>query len=99
RRQQGDAMGERPKYEPGTPSWTDLTTPDPDAAQQFYGSLFGWKFESNDTGNPDMPYITASQGGKTVAGMMKLPPETASGGMPPVWTTYVTVDDVDAETK
>ncbi len=92
-------MGERTKYEPGTPSFTDLTTPDTDAAQQFYAALFGWDFESLDTGNPDMPYIMGRQGGKDVAGMMKLTPEMASGGMPPVWSTYITVDDVDAETK
>ena len=92
-------MGERTKYEPGTPSFTDLTTPDTDAAQQFYGTLFGWDFESLDTGNPDMPYIMGRQGGKDVAGMMQLTPEMTSGGMPPVWSTYITVDDVDAETK
>lgn len=92
-------MAERTKYAPGTPSFTDLTTPDTDAAQQFYGTLFGWSYESNDTGNPDMPYIMAMQDGKAIAGLMKLTPEMASGGMPPVWSTYVTVGDVDASTK
>ena len=32
-------------YEPGTPSWADVTSPDPDAARAFYGALFGWTGE------------------------------------------------------
>jgi predicted enzyme related to lactoylglutathione lyase len=30
--------------------------------------------------------------------MMKLTPDMQAGGMPPVWSTYVTVTDVDAAT-
>ena len=89
-------MPERTKYAPGTPSFTDLATPDLAAGEQFYESLFGWAVHEEDTGSPDMPYAIATQGGKTVAGMMKLTPEMEAGGMPPVWSTYVTVSDVDA---
>jgi len=92
-------MPERTEYAPGTPSWIDLATPDPAASQQFYGSLFGWSFDDQDTGNPEMPYTIATQRGKSVAGMMKLSPDMAAAGMPPVWSTYVTVADVDAATK
>src|ERR671916_865571 len=38
-------MPERSSYEPGTPSWVDLGTSDPDAAKRFYGELFGWQVE------------------------------------------------------
>ena len=38
-------MPERTSYEPGTPSWVDLTTPDPAGAKIFYGELFGWTTE------------------------------------------------------
>jgi predicted enzyme related to lactoylglutathione lyase len=89
-------MPERTEYAPGTPSWTDLATPDLAASEQFYGALFGWSFESQDTGDPNNPYVLASQGGKNVAGAMKLSPEMQAGGMPPVWSTYVSVKDVDA---
>jgi hypothetical protein len=92
-------MSERTEYAPGTPSWTDLATPDPAASQKFYGSLFGWSFDDQDTGDADNPYTMVLQGGKPVAGMMKLSPEMAAGGMPPVWSTYVTVKDVDTSTK
>ncbi len=92
-------MPERTSHAPGTPSWTDLATPDPAASQQFYGALFGWTFLSQDTGTPDMPYIMVMQREKPVAGMMLLSPEMAAGGMPPVWSTYVTVADVEASTS
>ncbi|MBK0296516.1 VOC family protein, partial [Bacillus sp. S34] len=32
-------------YPQGVPSWIDARQPDPDAAQAFYGGLFGWDFE------------------------------------------------------
>jgi predicted enzyme related to lactoylglutathione lyase len=91
-------MPVRTEYAPGTPSWTDLATPDLDASRRFYGALFGWEFGEEATGDPDNPYVMARQGGKDVAGMMRLSPEMQAGGMPPVWSTYVTVVDVDAST-
>ena len=30
----------------GAPCWIDLTTSDVDRAQEFYGTVFGWTFES-----------------------------------------------------
>ncbi len=89
-------MPTRTEYAPGTPSWTDLATPDLAASRQFYGTLFGWDFADEDTGDPENPYVMVRQGGNDVAGMMKLSPEMQAGGMPPVWSTYVTVTDVDA---
>lgn len=79
----------------GVPSWTDLATPDPEAAQEFYGQLFGWSYETNPTGTPGSDYIMANKGDAAAAGMMKLTEEMAASGMPPVWSTYVTVTDVD----
>jgi predicted enzyme related to lactoylglutathione lyase len=34
--------------------------------------------------------------GEAAAGMMQLSADMAESGMPPVWTTYVSVDDIDA---
>ena len=31
-------MGKREKYEPGTFSWVELSTTDPDGAKAFYGT-------------------------------------------------------------
>ena len=62
-------MPARTKYEPGTPSWTDLMTPDTDAAKSFYASLFGWTFEDMPSDIPDNPYTMVSKDRKAVAGM------------------------------
>ncbi|HYT25105.1 MAG TPA: VOC family protein, partial [Actinomycetota bacterium] len=46
-------MAEVKSYAPGTPSWVDLMTSDPEGARAFYGELFGWEFEIGgpETGN------------------------------------------------
>jgi predicted enzyme related to lactoylglutathione lyase len=89
-------MPERTEYTPGTPSFVDLASPDPAASQQFYGTLFGWTYDGQDTGDPENPYFMARQGGKDVAGLMRLSADMQAGGMPPVWSMYVTVADVEA---
>jgi uncharacterized protein len=38
-------MPERDGYIPGVPCWVDASEPDPEAAADFYGGLFGWEFE------------------------------------------------------
>ena len=38
-------MPERDGYIAGVPCWVDTSQPDPDAAADFYGGLFGWEFE------------------------------------------------------
>src|SRR5262249_28941039 len=91
----GCDMSERTEYAPGTPSWVDLATPDLSASEEFYGALFGWAFDVQDTGDADNPDVLATQRGKSVAGLMRLTQEMQDGGMPPVWSTYVTVRDAD----
>jgi uncharacterized protein len=82
-------MPERTSYEPGTPSWVDLGTPDPDAAKRFYGSLFGW--EAQDAGPPEETggYAFFLLRGKRVAGVSPL----MSDDQPTVWSAYVATDD------
>ena len=31
-----------PDYAPGTPSWVELSSPDPDASAAFYRDVLGW---------------------------------------------------------
>jgi uncharacterized protein len=38
-------MPERDGYIPGVPCWVDASEPDPEAAVDFYGGLFGWEFK------------------------------------------------------
>ncbi|HUO23249.1 MAG TPA: VOC family protein [Caulobacteraceae bacterium] len=73
--------------------WYDLMTPDPDAAQAFYGSVVGWT--ARDSGMPGQAYTLFLVGERGVVGLMAMP-EDVPPGMPPCWTGYVAVNDVDA---
>ena len=83
-------------YAHGVPSWIDLATPDPTVAKAFYGELFGWHYDDQPTDSDGTDYTMADLDGRAAAGMMQLSAEMAASGMPSVWTTYVTVDDIEA---
>ncbi|MBL8329658.1 MAG: VOC family protein [Rubrivivax sp.] len=76
----------------GAFSWSELMTPDPQAAVAFYSQLFGWGSKDMDMGTG--AYHVQSVGEQMVAGIMGMPPN-APPGMPPTWGVYVTVDNVD----
>ena len=59
-------MGERTSYEPGTFSWVDCSTTDPDAGQAFYEGLFGWEGEPMPAGE-GMTYTMFRKNGQYVA--------------------------------
>jgi predicted enzyme related to lactoylglutathione lyase len=84
-------MPERTTYEPGTPSWVDLGTTDPDAAKRFYGELFGWQAEDAGPVEETGGYAMFMHTGKRVAGV-----GPRQGDAPSAWTTYVSTDDLDA---
>jgi predicted enzyme related to lactoylglutathione lyase len=83
------------RYETGMFSWADLATTDVEGAKRFYGELFGWKFEDLPAGDAGT-YTMARLGGKDVGGMSGMMPGMREQGIPPHWTAYFTVDDVDA---
>lgn len=74
----------------GGPAWIDLLTSDPEAAQNFYGELFGWTFDVS--GAEYGGYTSVSKDGHVVAGFMPCQ-ET---GPQNVWTVYLAVTDVHA---
>jgi predicted enzyme related to lactoylglutathione lyase len=85
-------MPERDGYIPGVPCWIDTSQPNPQAAADFYGALFGWELE--DVMPPDAPgqYFMARIRGKDVAAVGSIPegaPQMAT------WNTYVWVDSAD----
>ncbi len=82
------------QYAQGTPSWVDLQTTDQSAAKQFYASLFGWSYNENPMPQGGV-YSMATVNGETVAAIAPMPPG-APEGRPPMWNTYIAVDDVDA---
>ena len=85
-------MSERTSHEPGTPSWVDLSTPDPEAAKRFYGGLFGWEAEEAGPVEETGGYAMFRLRGKNVAGVGPL----MDPNQPAVWSTYISTDDADA---
>jgi predicted enzyme related to lactoylglutathione lyase len=79
----------------GTPAWTDLMTPDRQAAQAFYGDLFGWEFL--ESGPEHGFYVQAHIDGRPVAGLGEGPADQPTATA--AWTTYLAVDDVEAMTR
>lgn len=77
----------------GSPIWYELITPDPDNAQQFYGSVLDWTFKPMP-GGLDLDYRIAFSGDQTVAGVMQTPDHAQT--MPSMWFVYIAVEDVDA---
>lgn len=87
-------MPKRSQYAHGTPNWVDLQTADQSAAKRFYTSLLGWSYDDNPMPQGGV-YSMAKLNGETVAAIAPMPPG-APEGRPPMWNTYIAVDDVDA---
>jgi uncharacterized protein len=84
-------MPERTEYPPGLASWVDVAVPDVDAAQDFYGELLGWKFDTVDDERASYTYCLKD--GRKVAGLYAIPQTSQQR---PSWNTYLGVDDLDA---
>jgi predicted enzyme related to lactoylglutathione lyase len=72
--------------------WHELLTTDPTAVA-FYEKAIGWTVMKWDQ---DPNYRMFAWNGVPMAGLMSMPGELASRGVPSHWTGYVTVPDVDA---
>src|SRR5579863_10304413 len=88
-------MAERTQYTPGTFSWADLSTSDQDGAKAFYTALFGWDVQDNPVPG-DGVYSMMLVGDKPVAAISAQPEQQREAGVPPMWNSYVTVEDADA---
>ena len=73
----------------GAMCWNELLTKDAEAAQAFYGALFGWEFCADENG-----YIMITNGGRNNGAMMQM--DASFGEMPSMWQPYFTVADIDA---
>ena len=83
------------KFPHGTFSWADVGTYDTEKGKAFYMALFGWDKEEVPMGD-GMTYTMFSLDGETVAALSPMMPGAAEQGIPPAWTNYITVDDLDA---
>jgi predicted enzyme related to lactoylglutathione lyase len=77
--------------EPGSICWADLNTPDPQGAQRFYTTVFGWEFIASPHTNP--PYLQIKNGDDYIGG---IPPCVPPANVPAHWMAYFLVTDCDA---
>jgi uncharacterized protein len=89
-------MAERERYSPGTFCWADLGTTDAAAAKEFYPRVFGWEAVDTPAGD-DATYTMFRIDGRDVAALYELDEEQRSS-LTPHWSSYVSVEDVDALT-
>ncbi len=88
--QAGSMVGTARKSEPGTLSWSELTTTDVELATQFYVETLGLTEETVKAG--DVHYATMAVGGESVCGAT----HALSPGIAPHWTAFFDVIDIDA---
>jgi predicted enzyme related to lactoylglutathione lyase len=86
------------KHEPGTFSWTELSTSDFDAGVALYADLFGWEVNKEDLPDGGV-YATFKMNGKDVAGGSPQREEEAQAGIPPHWNVYMTVENAEQTAK
>jgi uncharacterized protein len=99
-------MPERDGYIPGVPCWVDASEPDPEAAVDFYGGLFGWEFEDVMPPSSEGNYFIARHEARSssifdvsrdlrsgdVAAVRSIPEAAPPMAM---WNTYFWVDSAD----
>jgi predicted enzyme related to lactoylglutathione lyase len=96
----------RDGYVPGVPCWVDASEPDPEAALDFYGGLFGWEFEDVMSRGSEGKYFIA-RGEARGSSIFDLSGEVHGGDVAAVrsipdraqptatWNTYFWVDSAD----
>jgi uncharacterized protein len=97
--QAGSFPGAELVNEPGTFSWNELNTRDPEAAKGFYSAVFGWVFSDMDMGDAGTYTVfrlaDADEEGSGIGGLLdmrgRVPDE-----IPPHWLTYFTIEDLDS---
>jgi uncharacterized protein len=88
-------MPVRTSYDQGTPNWVDLQTSDQAAAKEFYSGLFGWTYDDQAMPDGGAVYSIAMLGDQSVAAIAAQTPDMAAAGAPPIWNTYLAVDNID----
>jgi predicted enzyme related to lactoylglutathione lyase len=83
---------ERDGYIPGVPCAVDTSQPNPEAAVDFYGALFDWKFEDVMPPESEAKYFVARLRGRDVAAVASIPEGAPQAA---IWRTYIWVDSAD----
>jgi predicted enzyme related to lactoylglutathione lyase len=97
--QPGSFSGAELVNEPGTFSWNELNTRDPEAAKAFYGAVFGWEARDMDMGDfgsyTTWRHPARSDDDDSIGGLLDMRGRV-SDEVPEHWMTYFTVEDRDA---
>jgi uncharacterized protein len=82
--------------EPGTWTWNNLMTRDPEGAKRFYGEVFGWTAIHNEEAPPgiEMWQVDGQRWPEGLGGMMKIA-EDLPAEMPAHWQVYFIVENMD----
>ena len=84
-----------PTILPGRFTWHELLTSDPTAAQAFYNAVVGWG--TAPFGNEG--YLMWMNGQTPSGGLMELPAEVKTMGIPPHWLIYISTPDAEATAR
>jgi len=90
----GTMIGAELFNEPGSLTWNELTTRDPEGSKAFYSKVFGWKPRDEPMGS--VTYTRWLLDGAPVGGMMPMEGDLWPADLPPHWMVYFAVEDVDA---
>jgi len=87
-------MASKTPFNINTILWTDLLTTDLAASKKFYGDLFGW--QALDVAGTEGPYTILSLENESVGAMLPMDLDMKAHNIPPHWTVYIYVEDLDA---
>lgn len=80
--------------EPRAIGWVELASRDIAAAEAFYTRVFGWHMEDHPAAPAPSAYRIFCAGGERQGGLLQMTPDW--DGIPPHWSIYLYVEDVDA---
>jgi predicted enzyme related to lactoylglutathione lyase len=79
--------------------WTELITPDVEAAMNFYEHVAGWAWDILPIQGSSQNYYMALREGRPIAGCMGMDWLTGHSDMAPQWCNFISVDDVDKSAR
>lgn len=90
-------MPARTDFTPGEFCWIDHNAHDLDAAATWYGDLFGWsRMDMPPMADGAPPYAFLTKGEAPACGVGQMTEEMKAQGVPPLWNSYVCVEDCAA---
>jgi predicted enzyme related to lactoylglutathione lyase len=91
--QPGTMRGAELFNQPGSLTWNELATRDPQGAKEFYGPVFGWTTEDSAMG--PVTYTVWQLDGRPMGGMLPMVGDRWPADLPPHWVVYFAVAGCD----